>query len=102
MQVLGEIFRVANDHDRGQIFGLDCPIPTDYRQNSGRCSTSPTRILKSIMISESHNRPSRRSLASLEILGKFLGNFLILLNRLPDEDDAAAVEDEEEEEDDDE
>ena len=23
--------RVANDHDRDQIFGLDRPIPTDYR-----------------------------------------------------------------------
>ena len=28
--------RVANDHDRDQIFGLDCPIPTDYRHNHCR------------------------------------------------------------------
>ena len=26
-------FRAANDHDHDQIFGLDCPIPTDYRHN---------------------------------------------------------------------
>ena len=24
--------RVANDHDRDQIFGLDCPIPTDFNR----------------------------------------------------------------------
>ena len=28
--------RVANDHDRDQIFGLDCPIPTDYSPIIGK------------------------------------------------------------------
>ena len=67
------ITRVANDHDRDQIFGLDYQNPTDSNRfqpiigtiNTDR-STTPTRILKSIMISESSNRPGRRSLASLE------------------------------------
>ena len=64
--------RVANDHDRDQIFGLDYLIPTDSNQfqpiigtmDTYR-STTPTRILKSIMISESSNWSGRRSLASL-------------------------------------
>ena len=64
--------RVANDHDLDQIFVIHCPqqsTPIDYRHNrlpaASRCSTTPTRILKSIMISESSNRPGPRSLASL-------------------------------------
>ena len=28
--------RVANDHDSDEIFGLDCPIPTDYRPIIGQ------------------------------------------------------------------
>ena len=27
---------MENDHDRDQIFGLDCPIPTDYRLIRGQ------------------------------------------------------------------
>ena len=63
---------VANDQDHNQIFDLDCPqqsIPIDYRHNllptASLCSTTLTRILKLIMISEPINRPGQLLLATL-------------------------------------
>ena len=83
-------FRVANDNDRDHILTIDCAdnrlesiITANRVQKYGRDSTTPTRILKSIMISKSCNRPGRLSLASLLYLQ-------IYVNQLPSRDKSLA------------